>query len=87
MSIIQEELVREAIFAVCFPLLEKHRKGEKIKGATVQSEWPATNSASISTEEKTISTRATPCNSLVSRKRDWSTLPKLVAIFEKISAV
>lgn len=35
---IQEELVREAILAVCFPLVEKQRKGEKIKGATVQSE-------------------------------------------------
>ena len=34
---IQEELVREAILTVCFPLVEKHRKGEKIKGATVQS--------------------------------------------------
>lgn len=35
---IQEELVRKAILAVCFPLVEKQRKGEKIKGAKVQSE-------------------------------------------------
>lgn len=38
MSKIQEELVREAILAVCFPLVEKQGKGEKIRGATVQSE-------------------------------------------------
>lgn len=82
MSMIQEELVREAIIAVRFPLVEKHRKGEKIRVATVQSEWPATNSASISTEAKTISTRDSHCNSLVSRKRDWSTLWRLVAIRE-----
>lgn len=35
---IQEELVREAILAVCFSLFEKHRKGEKIKEAIVQSQ-------------------------------------------------
>lgn len=66
---IQEELVREAILAVCFPLVEQQRKGEKIKGATVQSERPATYSASISTEEKTISTRATHCDYLVSGEK------------------
>lgn len=35
---IQEELVREAILAVCFPLVEKQRKGGEDQGATVQSE-------------------------------------------------
>ena len=82
MSMIQEELVREAILAVRFPLVEKHRKGEKIKAATVQSEWAATNSASVSTEEKTISTLATHCNSLVSRKGVCFTLLKLVAVLQ-----
>lgn len=38
MSMIQEELVREAILAVCFPLVEKQRKGGEDQGATVQSE-------------------------------------------------
>lgn len=81
MSIIQEELVREAILAVCFPLVEKQIKGEEDQGSySPVRERPAENSASIHTEEKTISTRATHCNSLVSTKRDWPTLPKMVAI-------
>lgn len=39
MSTIQGELVREAIFAACDPLVEKQRKEEKIKGATIRLEF------------------------------------------------
>lgn len=79
MSTIQEELVREAILAVSSSR-EAEKRGRRSRELVI--ERPAENSASISTEEKTISKRATHCNSLVSRKRDWPTLPKLVAIIE-----
>lgn len=38
MSMIQEELVREAILTVCFPLVEQQRKEGEGEGAKVQSE-------------------------------------------------
>lgn len=52
-SMIQEELVREAILAECFPLVEKQRKkGRRSRELSPVRQRPATNSASISEEEK-----------------------------------
>lgn len=67
MSMIQVELVREAILAVCSCLIKKQRKEGRPRGRLQSREWPATFSASISTEKK-ISMRAIYCTSPVSKK-------------------
>lgn len=83
-SKIQKELVREAILVVCFPLAEKKRKAKEVKGATVQlRDGQLQIQFPVIQRKETVSTGATHCDSLVSRKRDWSTLPKLVTIPSK----
>lgn len=80
----REELVREAIFAV---LLSSSREAEEEGGredegsySLVREQLAENLKASISTEERTISTGATHCSYLVSGKKwDWSILPVLVA--------
>ncbi len=52
MSMIQEELVREAIVTFCFPLVQKQRKGEKIKGLQSSQRAASCNSASIHTVQR-----------------------------------
>lgn len=66
MTKIQVELVREAIFTVCFCLIKKQRKGEETKRRLQSREGQL--HFQLPSGQKKISTRAIYCTSPVSKK-------------------
>lgn len=84
-SRIQEELVREAIlWHFAFLSLRSRERGRRPRELQSGQTAASYKSASIRTEdrERKTSTRPIHCNSLVSKKRDWFTLRKLVDMLE-----